>query len=554
MRKSVTLLSAAAAVAVAAGAYVYSLPDDGPLGFQTANVERGGLLKTVSASGVVTPVVTVQVGSQISGRIAEIAADFNTEVAEGDVIARIDPESFEAKVRAARAELAVARAAVTTKNAAAARARADLEGAEANVLAAEADIAKAKVAAEDARLDLDRKRELAERGAASVSTVDKARAVFETALAQIDSARAALDVRKSVLAANRAQIGMAAADILQAEAQVAQREAGLSIAETDLKNTIIRSPVDGVVIARSVDVGQTVAASLQAPTLFTIAQDLRRMQVEASIDEADIGQIEPGQRAKFTVDSFAGREFEGKVAQVRKAPLEVQSVVTYTVVITAANEDLRLLPGMTANVQVAVSERRSVLKVPDKALRFRMPGADVSSASAAPGQAGPPAASGPPGGIARARERLERLIERLDLSSEQAAQVREFARETWQRLRAMRQSANAGTGDAGNPNFAETARMLREQLNAKIAAVLTPDQKSRFQAMMARRAADPIRNGELWVLRGNQPVRVAVAIGLGDGQVSEIVRGDLAEGETVILDVTAGEKTSSRGIPFRFGF
>lgn len=273
------------------------------------------------------------------------------------------------------------------------------------------------------------------------------------------------------------------------------------------------------------------------------------MQVEASIDEADIGQIAPGQRATFTVDSYAGREFEGTVTQVRKAPLEVQSVVTYTVVISTANEDLRLLPGMTANIQVMVSERSSVLKVPDKALRFRMPGAEESAASAA----GSPGGNGPPGGLQQARERLERLIAQLELSDDQAQQVRGFAQEIGQRLRAMRQSASAGGGGA-TPNFAETARMLREQMTSKIMAILTPAQKTKFQAMITQRAANPIRRGDVWVLRDGKPVRVAVAMGLGDGQVTEIVSGDLAEGDQVILDVKSADESSSRNGLFRFGF
>ena len=547
MRKSFVVLSAAAVVAVAAGYYLYSRPGESAVAYQTAKVERGSLTKTVSASGVVNPVVTVQVGSQISGRIKEIDVDYNAQVTKDQVIARIDPESFEARVRAARADLAVSRAAVSTKKAAAARAKADLAGAQANITAAEADLAKAKVAAKDAKLDLDRKQELMAKGAVSASALDTAKATHETALAQVDSARAALEARHSALAGSRAAVNMADADIAQAEAQVAQKEANLNIAETDLKNTVIRSPVDGVVIARSIDVGQTVAASLQAPTLFTIAQDLRQMQVEASIDEADIGQIMPGQRAAFTVDSFAGREFEGNVTQVRKAPLEVQNVVTYTVVISAANEDLRLLPGMTANVQIKVSERDSVLKVPDKALRFHLPGAEAASAGASA-----PSGNGPPGGAAQLRERLERMIAQLELSSAQADQVRGFAAEIGQRLRAMRQSASAG-GDGAAANFAETARMLREQMTAKIMAILTQEQKTKFQAMIAQRAANPIRRGEVWVLRDGVPVRIPVAMGLGDGQVTEIVSGQLAEGDQVILDVKGGEQGSSSRSLFRFG-
>ena len=297
----------------------------------------------MAASGTLNAVTTVQVGTQVSGQISEILADFNTQVKKDQVIARIDPQSFELRVSQARADLEAAKSAVAV--------------AQSGLAAQKAELARVKVSLADAERDLGRKKTLVERNFISPAELDKARTLVEATREQMRAVAAQSDVGSAQVAA--------------AQAAVRQREALLRQAQVDLERTIIRAPVDGTVILRNVDAGQTVAASLQAPVLFTIAQDLRDMQVEAAIDEADVGRLRVGQPATFSVDAFPRRRFEGRIRQIRKSPVNVQNVVSYTVVISAQNADLALLPGMTASVRVVVESRDNALKVPNAALRFR---------------------------------------------------------------------------------------------------------------------------------------------------------------------------------------
>jgi HlyD family secretion protein len=357
--------------------------------YRVARVERGPLTATVSATGNLNAVITVQVGSQVSGQIRQLFVDFNSPVKKGQLIARIDPDSFEAKVNQAKAELENAQATVLNQAANVEKARADVENARAALASARAQTAKAQVALLDAKRDLDRKTELLKKELIAQSDMDTSQANHDSAAAQLESARAQEQALASQIRSAEAQLAVAQAQLKAAQAQVKQKKAALDQAQVDLNNTYIRAPVDGVVVSRNVDVGQTVAASLQAPTLFTIAQDLTQMQVDTNVDEADVGRIRLGQRATFTVDSFPGQTFSGEVVQIRKAPQMVQNVVTYDVVISARNSELKLLPGMTANVRIVVDEKASVLKVPNAALRFRPQG--VEGEGVARGGAGQPA-------------------------------------------------------------------------------------------------------------------------------------------------------------------
>ncbi|MFQ5830591.1 MAG: efflux RND transporter periplasmic adaptor subunit [Candidatus Methylomirabilia bacterium] len=370
------LLLLVALATVATGSYVYIRSRQSAPRYRMVKVERGPLTARVSATGTLNAVVTVQVGSQISGQIKELYADFNSEVKSEQIIARIDPRIFEAKVNQAKADLESARAAVLNQQAQGERTRADVQNARAARAEAKAQTAKAQVAVLEAERDLDRKRDLLQKELIAQSEKDTAQAAHDSALALLEAARAKEKALASSIQAARAQLKVAEAQLQAARAQVRQREAALRQSRVDLEHTIIRSPVDGVVVSRNVDVGQTVAASLQAPTLFTIAQDLTQMQVDANVDEADIGQIRPGQRTTFVVDAFPGETFKGVVAQIRKAPQIIQNVVTYDVVIAAQNSDLKLLPGMTANVRIVVDHRSSALKIPNVALRFRPPALD----------------------------------------------------------------------------------------------------------------------------------------------------------------------------------
>ncbi len=297
----------------------------------TAAVERGDIHDVVQATGTINAVVTVQVGSQVSGSIARLNADFNARVRKGDVIALIDPALFEGAVS---------------------QAAADLDNAQANVTAARANLEKEKAAAIQARNEHKRTVELVRGNLASQQQLDIARANADSAAAGV---------------------GAAAANVEQALAQVKQKAATLSIARTNLNYTVIRSPIDGTVVARNVELGQTVAASLQAPTIFTIAQDLTKMLVYTKTDESDVGQIRPGKSVTFKVDAFPKETFEGVVDQVRMNPTTVQNVVTYDTIISFVNRDMKLFPGMTAYVTIPVATVRNVEKIPNTALRYKPP-------------------------------------------------------------------------------------------------------------------------------------------------------------------------------------
>ncbi len=369
--------------------------------YRTAKVEQGNIEAAVSATGNPNAVVTVQVGSQVSGNIKELHADFNTKVRRGQLVARIDPEIFEAKVNQAKGNLDNVRAAVLTARSMLQKAEADIASAKASLEVAKANVAKAKVAVLDANIKLKSRLNLYKEGGISAEERDSAQAAYDSNVAALEAAQAQEQAAVSSLRAARAQHEVAQAQLTGSEAQVKQSEAALRQAQADLDHTYIRAPVDGVVVSRNVDVGQTVAASLQAPTLFLIAQDLTKMQVDTNVDEADIGRIQVGQEATFTVDAFPSEIFQGKVTQIRQAPLNVQNVITYNAVIGVANPDFKLFPGMTANVKILVDRRENVLKIPNAALRFRPPelkGQIPQGGAGAVGTAqGPPTGNGAQG-------------------------------------------------------------------------------------------------------------------------------------------------------------
>jgi HlyD family secretion protein len=375
------------------GVYVYARRVNGRTPFETAAVTRGPLIAAISATGTLNAVINVQVGSQVSGQIKELYADFNSRVTKGQIIARIDPDIFEAQVNQARAQVEAAQASVLNQRAVVAKARADLENTRAALAVARAQTAKAQVAVVDAERNLGRQRELRRRELIAQADLDAAEVAHDSALAQYEANIAQERAQAAMVDSAAAQLEVAEAQLQSATAQVAQVRAALSQAELNLEHTVIRAPVDGVVVSRNVDVGQTVAASLQAPTLFLIAQDLSKMQVDTNVDEADVGRVRVGQPVTFTVDSFPRQTFSGDVVQVRKAPQVVQNVVTYDVVVSAPNPELQLLPGMTANVRIVTDRKEDVLKVPNAALRFRPPG----MASDRPPEGGPAGQKAPLG-------------------------------------------------------------------------------------------------------------------------------------------------------------
>jgi HlyD family secretion protein len=341
-----------------AGGFYWFGNGTGKVSFRTAPVERGDIQSTISSTGTLNAVITVQVGTQVSGTISQLLVDYNSPVKKGMLIARIDPATFEAKVNQAKGDLESARAAILNQRAAVVKAEADVATAKANVV-------RQDVALRDAKVKADARVRLYQEGGISQEERDSAQATLDSARAQLEAAQASLRASQAALDVTRAQLAAAEAIVLQKEAALAQ-------AQVDLNNTFIRAPVDGVVVSRNVDVGQTVAASLQAPTLFLIAQDLTKMQVDTNVDEADIGRVVLDQEATFTVDSFPGQVFAGRVVQIRQAPQVLQNVVTYTTVVAVSNPELKLKPGMTANVKILVARRDNVLLVPNAAFRVRL--------------------------------------------------------------------------------------------------------------------------------------------------------------------------------------
>lgn len=391
-RKLVIPLTAVAALSAAALAW-FLFHGGAATQYWTAPVELGDIESIVSSTGSPNPVVTVQVGSEVSGNIFALFADFNTTVKKGQLVARIEPQAYEARVNQAKATLDAAKAAVVTAKATVAKARAELASAQAALLDAKANVAKAKVAESDGKVKYDRRAVLAAAGIISPDDLDTAKATYDSAAASVDSANAEQHADEQNVDAAKASLDVAVTQLASAQAVVKQDDAALAQAQLDLDHTYIRAPVDGVVVSRNVDVGQTVAASLQAPTLFLIAQDLTKMQVDTNVSEADVGRVKLNQPATFTVDAYPGQTFRGTVWQIRQAAINLQNVVTYDIVISVSNKDLKLFPGMTANVKILTNKRTGVLTVPNSALRFQPPATGPSQGGKQAAGAGPASSS-----------------------------------------------------------------------------------------------------------------------------------------------------------------
>src|SRR6266850_2019543 len=316
MKRAIIVLLIIAAVGAGAGAY-YMRRNGGEIQVNTAPISRGEIIDTVGSTGTLQAVTTVQVGSQVSGNISWLGADFNSIVKKGQVIARLDPSLFQAQV---------------------------------DVVRSQADVDRAKVVVTDSDQKYTRAKELSAKGLVTQADLDSAKTAVDSAQSSLQSSQASLN---------------------SSRASVVQSQASLNQSQVNLDHCTIEAPIDGIIVQRSVDVGQTVAASMQAPTLFIIAADLTKMQVNANIDEADIGRIRPNQPVTFRVDAYPGEEFTGAVSQVRLQPVVVQNVTTYGTIINVPNSELKLKPGMTANLRVQIARRSDVLRVPNGALRFR---------------------------------------------------------------------------------------------------------------------------------------------------------------------------------------
>ncbi|MCZ8252170.1 MAG: efflux RND transporter periplasmic adaptor subunit [Hylemonella sp.] len=519
MKKSYLIAAGAGAVllAVALGWWWSQRGGATDVQYRTGKVERGPLQSAVSASGAVSPVTQVTVGTQVSGQIKDLYVDFNSEVKAGQLIAVIDPETFEYRVRSAQADVDAARAVVQT--------------ALANVVAAKAQVSRAQTDLAEARRTHERNLMLVDKGFIAQSTADQSSALVNTSAESVKAAEA--------------QLGVTQAQVQSAQASVAQREAALAQARVDLARTRITSPVSGIVIKRTIEKGQTVAASLQAPELFIIARNLRDMQVEASIDEADVGRIRSGQKASFTVDAFPGRTFEGQISQVRKAALNVSNVVTYVAVVTFSNTDGRLLPGMTANVRVITDQRDNVLKVPNAALRVRIAGVEPAAAAAPAPQDAPPAAAPAAGGNNPMTEFRNRLVRELQLDAAQTEKVDAIYASARPRFMQLRELPEAERTKA--------RERITADIRARIAEVLTPEQKKRYAEMQAEQAGRTITRGRIYVPDAlGRPKALNVRLGITDGTQTELIvapgspeAADLQEGASVITGVLGGNAASA---------
>ena len=439
--------------------------------YDTALVSKGPIRKLVSTSGPVRALVTVSIGSQLSGQVDKLSVDFNSEVKSGDVLATIDSRTFDAKVSQAKADLTAAKAAVTFQ---------------------EASLAKAKAMSSTAERTSKRQETLQAKGFAATATLDTARRDVEVAKADIEVAQAQIE---------------------SAKAGVIQREAAVKQAEVDLERTKIVSPIDGTVISRTIDLGQTVAASFQAPELFKIAQDLRLIRIEAQVNEADVGSVLEGNAVTFGVDAYPDRTFEGKVTQVRLSATELQNIVTYTVIIEAANADRKLFPGMTANVQIEVAKKEDALRVPNDALRYK-PRVESSE---------------PQSGTGRSDKQIVRLKEELQLTDAQEKSLRD----EFKKLFAARSAAPGGV-DTSVADPAAMRQKMQSLIEQTLSPLLSDDQRPLFDKW--KRGRETTKSGAVHVLSAdNTPDRRAVRLGIADDQFTEIASGTLTEGERIIV-------------------
>ncbi len=494
-----------------------------------APIIRGDIVDRVGATGTLQAVTTVQVGTQVSGTIQNLYADFNSIVRKGQVLARLDPSLFQTQIEQARA----------------------------NLIRSQADLDRLRVALDDARTKLARAKELSDR--------------------QL--------IPRSELEAADINVRSADAQIRSADAQVTQAQASLNQNQVNLAHTVIEAPIDGLVISRNVDVGQTVAASMQAPTLFVLAADLTKMQVVANLDESDVGRIRPGQHVSFRVDAYPADEFTGSVAQVRLQPIVQQNVVTYATVIDVPNVELKLKPGMTANVNIEIARRQNVLRVPNAALRFR----PTSEIFAALGQTSPDAerSSGRHAARTSVGAAATAGTESPAVQPRAGSPIRGGSPQGNGRSASGDQSGSGGErGGGSDVSDAERVRRTRDRLRS-----LPPEQREAMLERLRARGVDPAsldgqgphveaspsrgkpqgatapsasgRNshattidalfgplppsesqGRVWRYVANQLNPVRVTLGITDGQATELIEGDIQEGADVVTNVVVGAQTT----------
>lgn len=464
--------------------------------YRTATVERGDIRVAISATGTLSAISTVTVGSQISGQVTDVLVDYNSEVKKGEVLARIDPSTYEAQIEQGNAQIANA----------------------------QASLRQAQATLANAELDYTRKADLGTQKLVAQSDVDLARAARDQARAQVNAA----------------------------QASIRQQTASTQTTRVNLDRTVIRSPVDGVVLTRSIEPGQTVAASLQAPELFTIAEDLSKMKIELAVDEADIGQVKVGQAVSFTVDAFADRQFRGEVQQVRLSATTTSNVVTYPVVVSVDNSDGTLLPGLTVNAEIEVSKRDNILKISNAALRYKPTGEDASATAAAQApQGGQNRGSGVSDDLVRVAGTLQLKPEQQSAFDAALAALRERqaarAAQAQQRGGASmfggpgggpRPGGNSSGGGAMQAQIRQRMAERMQQDFAPFRATLDDAQKQRWDGEL--RTLLGAKRAPLYKLVNGKPEQVQVRVGASDGTSTEL-SGAVKEGDVVVVGERAKE-------------
>ena len=499
-------ITVAVLAAAIAGAYFWNKTRaaNAEGGYRTETVERGDIRVAISSTGTLSAISTVTVGSQVSGQVTEVLVDFNDRVKKGDVLLTLDPSTYQAQIEQGSAQIA----------------------------SAQASLRQAQATLRNAQLDYQRKADLGKQQLVAKSDVDLARAALEQAQAQVNSA----------------------------QAQIRQQTASTQTTRVNLERTVIRSPVDGVVLTRTIEEGQTVAASLQAPELFTIAEDLAKMKIELAVDESDIGQVKVGQSVSFTVDAFADRQFKGVVDQVRLSATTTSNVVTYPVVVSVDNSDGTLLPGLTVNAEIEVSKRPNVLKLGNAALRFK-PGEGSALAALQPEGPGQQQGQGGAGGrSAGIVDDLRSLAATMNLDARQQAAL-DTALEQMQQRQAARSAAPQNGQSSGSSMFggrgpgmprmggapdanmqAQMRARMRERFSQQFAgfiATLDEDQRKTWNAAMEAQLS--AKRVTLYKLVDGKPQAVMARLGASDGSTTEVSGRNIAEGDQII----SGERSAA---------
>lgn len=493
------LLAVAVVGILGAGAWYWTArkAEGAESAYRTATIERGDIRVAISATGTLSAISTVTVGSQISGQVTDVLVDYNSEVKKGEVLARIDPSTYEAQIEQGNAQIANA----------------------------QASLRQAQATLANAELDYTRKADLGRQKLVAQSDVDLARASRDQARAQVNAA----------------------------QAQIRQQTASTQTTRVNLDRTVIRSPVDGVVLTRTIEPGQTVAASLQAPELFTIAEDLSKMKIELAVDEADIGQVKVGQSVSFTVDAFADRQFRGEVQQVRLSATTTSNVVTYPVVVSVDNSDGTLLPGLTVNAEIEVSKRDDILKISNAALRYKPTGEQANASATA--QAAPQGGQNRGSGVS---DDLARVAGSLQLKPEQQAAF-DAALEALRERQAARMAQAQQRGGAsmfggpggggprtgGNAGGGAMQAQMRQRMAermqqdfAPFRATLDDQQKQRWDGEL--RTLLGAKRAPVYKLIDGKPEMVQVRVGASDGTSTE-VSGPVKEGDVVVVGERAKE-------------